>query len=702
MKRAGAFSAGLLSLLSATLVAQDSTKTTLPPVVVKVGRDAGRPILDLPYAISIATPDSARLGQRHTSLDETLFLIPGVTVFNRNNPAQDARISIRGFGARSSFGVRGIRVMRDGIPFTLPDGQTPIDYLDLENVGRVEVLRGSASSLYGNAGGGVIDIHSVDPGSSRISASAKAWSADHGSRKTVAQTAGRLSGFSYQTSASQWDTDGFRHYSRQETTIGDLRGVLDARGTKYSLNFEGFKMPIAENPGALTLAQLNADPEMADPLSVRKAASKIVKQAQFGAVAVHQFAGGELSATVYSARRALYNPLTFGIVHVQRHTSGAELRATIPRTIGGLANRITGGLELQRQNDARRNYTNCTDLTTPLTTTTATCPSVGRAQGTTTLDQIELVSSRGFYASDELALTPRFLVTASARADAVNFAVKDRFITSTNPDDSGNRNLRSISPMIGFTIRLSPTSSYYWNLSTAFETPTATELGNHPDGSAGINQDLNPQRSLTYEVGYRGVSSSAIQYNAALFTTAIHDELVPFEIPSSNGRRYFRNAGRTARKGAELSLAKSFAHTDVGVAYTYGDFKYRSFTVAGASFAGKRIPGVAAQELQASTTVHFGTVSLVGEGLFSSRVFTDDANSASAPGFGVINLRFVADAIGEVSGLSFAVGAYNLFDRTYASSVAVNATGGKYFEPGQKRSVYAGFTFSFATKERPR
>ena len=108
-------------------------------------RDAGRPILDLPYAITIATPDSARPGQRHTSLDETLFLIPGVTVFNRNNPAQDARISIRGFGARSSFGVRGIRVMRDGIPFTLPDGQTPIDYLDLENVGRVEVLRGSAS-----------------------------------------------------------------------------------------------------------------------------------------------------------------------------------------------------------------------------------------------------------------------------------------------------------------------------------------------------------------------------------------------------------------------------------------------------------------------------------------------------------------------------------------------------------------------------
>lgn len=702
MKRAGVFSAGLLSLLSAQLSAQDSTKTTLTPVVVKVGRDAGRPILDLPYAITVATPDSARPGQRHNSLDETLFLIPGVTVFNRNNPAQDARISIRGFGARSSFGVRGIRVMRDGIPLTLPDGQTPIDYLDLENVGRIEVLRGSASSLYGNAGGGVIDIHSADPGDARLSASAKAWTAGHSSKKTVAQTAGRLSGFSYQTTASRWKTDGFREYSRQETTTGDLRGQLTARGTNYGITFEGYEMPTAQNPGALTLSQLSSNPEMADPLSVRKAAGKIVKQAQFGASAVRAIRGGELRATIHSGRRTLYNPLTFGIVSVRRHTSGAEFRGTIPWRIATFDNRATAGIELQRQNDARKNFANCVDRVTPLTVATATCPAVGSVEGSLTLDQNELVRSAGIYALDELTLTPRYLITASARADAVRFGVSDHLITSRNPDDSGNRNLRSISPMIGFTIRLSPTSSYYWNLSTAFETPTATELGNHPDGSAGINQDLSPQRSLTYEVGYKGVSSSAIRYNAALFTTAVHDELVPFEIPSSNGRRYFRNAGRTSRKGAELSLAKSFPYTDLGIAYTYGNFKYRSFTVAGTSFAGKRIPGVASQELQTSMTVHIHTLSLVGEGLFSGRVFADDANLASAPGFGVFNLRLVADAIGEVGGLSFAVGAYNLFDRTYASSVAVNATGGKFFEPGQKRSVYAGFTFSFATKDQPR
>ena len=142
---------------------QDTTVAKLKPVVVEVGRGAHRSPLDLPFAVTVQTPDSMRPGQRHLSLDETLWLIPGLSVSNRNNPSQDPRISIRGFGARSAFGVRGIRVLRDGIPLTLPDGQTPVDYLDLESVGRVEVMRGSASSLYGNAGGGVVDIRTSDP-----------------------------------------------------------------------------------------------------------------------------------------------------------------------------------------------------------------------------------------------------------------------------------------------------------------------------------------------------------------------------------------------------------------------------------------------------------------------------------------------------------------------------------------------------------
>src|SRR5205814_3691791 len=177
------------------LRAQDTTTTRLEPVVVEVGRGTRRSLLELPFAVTVQTPDSSRPGQRHLSLDETLWLIPGLTVSNRNNPSQDPRISIRGFGARSAFGVRGIRVLRDGIPLTLPDGQTPVDYLDLESVGSVEVMRGSASSLYGNAGGGVVDLRTSEPQPVPVSGAVRLLSGAYGTRRVVAKTAGAADGF---------------------------------------------------------------------------------------------------------------------------------------------------------------------------------------------------------------------------------------------------------------------------------------------------------------------------------------------------------------------------------------------------------------------------------------------------------------------------------------------------------------------------
>src|SRR6266480_2233353 len=183
---------------ASALPAQDTTAARLEPVVVEVGRGARRSLLELPFAITVQTPDSTRPGQRHLNLDETLWLIPGLTVSNRNNPSQDPRVSIRGFGARSAFGVRGIRVLRDGIPLTLPDGQTPVDYLDLESVGRVEVMRGSASSLYGNAGGGVVDIRTSEPLQTPISGAVRIWNGGFGSQRLVAKTNGTAGSVGYQ------------------------------------------------------------------------------------------------------------------------------------------------------------------------------------------------------------------------------------------------------------------------------------------------------------------------------------------------------------------------------------------------------------------------------------------------------------------------------------------------------------------------
>src|SRR6266568_7989630 len=430
------------------LRAQDTVTTRLEPVVVEVSRGARRSLLELPYAISSIRPDSALPGQPHTLVEQTLSLLPGVTVANRTNPSQDTRVSIRGFGARSQFGARSIRVLRDGMPLTLPDGQTPIDYLDLESVGRVEVIRGSASSLYGNAGGGVVDIRTSEPLPVPVSGAVRFWSGAYGTRRLVAKTAGATDGLGYQANAARTESDGYRDYSRQRTNNGFARVSYDNEEGSYALEWLGVHTPVAENPGAITRAQFDLDPRMADPLSIRKSARKAVTQSQFGLTARRTGSRSEIEASGYLGTRALDNPLTFAIVDLGRTMSGGNVRATIPFSLLAADQRFTIGTEVQLQNDLRRNFTNCNNIPRP-TIPTATCPDTGVERGTLTLDQREIVSSIGSYVRDELDLGERYTFTASARADAVRFRVKDRLINATNPDDSGRRLLHAISPMVG-------------------------------------------------------------------------------------------------------------------------------------------------------------------------------------------------------------------------------------------------------------
>ena len=676
--------------------AQDTTATPLRPVVVEVGRGAHRSPLDLPFAVTVQTPDSSRPGQRHLSLDETLLLIPGLTVSNRNNPSQDPRISIRGFGARSAFGVRGIRVLRDGIPLTLPDGQTPVDYLDLESVGRVEVMRGSASSLYGNAGGGVIDLRTSEPLPVPVSAAVRLWSGAFGSRKLVAKTGGSTGSLGYQANVGRTESDGYRDYSRQRMTNGFARISLD-RGGSYALEWLGMDTPVAQNPGALTRAQFETNPRLADPLSIRKSARKAVTQSQLGITGRRPVKRSQIEASAYAATRSLDNPLAFAIVDVGRTTSGGSLRATVPFSLFKADHRLTFGAELQLQNDLRRNFANCNDVP-PLTVPTAACPALGVERGILTLDQREIVSSVGSYIREELELGEMYVITGSVRADGVRFRVKDRLITATNPDDSGRRLLDEVSQMFGILARLSPSHGAYANVSSAFETPTATELGNQPSGAAGINRDLKPQRSVTYEVGLKGVGATGLQYNASLFATGVHDELIPFDIPGGGGRRYFRNAGRTSRRGAELGLGMAVHALELGAAYTYANYRFTDFTVGTADYAGNRIPGIPKQTLQASAALRSAIAAFVVEATVADRMPVNDANLESSPGYAIFNARIVTGRAIRFSGAELTVGAQNLFDRRYVSSVSVNAAGGKFYEPGSHRSVDVGRTLTGAAR----
>ena len=676
-----------MGLIPPAGLAQDSTArdsaraALLPAVEISVTRDPRAAPLTVPYAVSVGVRD--KLDSRG-QMQDVLAGVPGLIVANRNNPTQDPRIVIRGVGARTAFGVRGVRVLHDGIPLTVADGQTPLDYLDVESVERIEVIRGSASSLYGNSAGGVVAFSS--PLLERRATEGALRAGSNGFVRSSLRTTGSARSLEYSASVNHAGEDGYRAHARQRVTRGNGRVRRAFGASSVTAHLLAFDMPLAENPGALTAAQLAADRRMAEPLAVTRGAGKNVSQVQAGVAYARGFTDGDLSAIVFAGKRGLDNPLTFAVIDLDRLSGGLLLRAS---RRAWNASRFTVGVDVQRQDDDREEYENCTDAAAP----GVRCPSLPAERGALRRSQRERVSSVGPYATGEIG-AGRYRLSSGLRADAISFDVRDRFVTATDPDESGRRSMRAVSPHVGILARLDGANSLYANASSAFETPTATELGNKPDGSAGINATLEPQRSRTIEAGAKG-TSSRLSYDLALYTTNVRDELVPFEIAGGGGRRYFRNAGRTRRSGAELAVGAGIGRLEVQAAATYSKFEFVEFETSTANFAGKSIPGAPARFAEISAAWTARVVQIGAFARFSSSIFVDDANSASAPGYETLSLRARgALRIGSVS-LAPGFALENLFGRKYVGSVSVNAAGGRFYEPAPERTVVGTLSARF-------
>src|SRR5213595_456986 len=670
----------------------DSLKVyTLPPAVVSVTR-ANPPINRIPQAVHLIERTEISRGRPTWGLDEALVTVPGVYAANRYNFSLDQRISIRGFGARSAFAVRGIKVLVDGIPQTLPDGQGQLTNLELGAADRIEILRGSASALFGNASGGVISIW-TDPTAPRNLRQEvrvlfgtfdrdlnRNWS------KWQSSTSFRVGAGSGLVTVSRLDYTGQRQHSDADFRNVNSRWHFPlANGWSLAATADIGWDPRADNPGALTAAELARNPDAAASRNITLVAGKDVTQGQGGVTVRREFGGGgEASLTVFAITRTLKNPTTFAYIDLDRLAYGARASVSRPVPLGRLNHRLTVGIDFQRQRDDRLNFGN----------------NAGQPDSTArSLDQLEHVTEVGPFVQSALQIMPQVSVTGGLRYDWVRFRADDRLITTTpfNPDDSGRRLMRALSGSFGVAVTPSDAVTVYGNIGTSFETPTTTELTNRPSGASGFNPTLEPQKATNYEVGVRGDLGRRLNYSLAVYHAAVRGELISFPVPAdTNGRVFFQNAGTSRHRGVELGTELEIASgLNLTTTWTYSDFRYTDYTIGTRVLDGRPLPGIPQQWLHfvLKTRPAFarGAWLEVEETHSSGYVVNDTLNTATSPWW-TTNARLGWDGtVGSLRLRPF-LGLNNVWNRFYVASVVINAANGRYYEPAPGRNMYVGFS----------
>ena len=669
----------LSTAFSAPVWAQTDTEAVLPTVEVSAPRLA-REIYATPAVVSTIDQDTIAQGQQRVRLDESLNRVPGVFLQNRDNFAQGQRISIRGFGARAPFGVRGITVMVDGIPYTLPDGQAQLDAIDLDSAERIEVIRGPSSVLYGNAAGGVIDITTAD-GRDNPGTRLRMGAGSDGYQKVALQNGGVQGDWSHHISLTALNVDGYREQSSTEKYLlnAKLRRELGSdRALTAIINL--LDNPRSEDPGALNAREVAEGRDQAAPNSLALDAGQTVDQQLIGLQYEDLSAGeGELYLKGFIAQRDFEQQLPFvgsSRLGYQRDYMGASAEYHHEVTLGNLPLNYIVGVDAVRQKDDRfRNDVNPQG-----------------AVGEPLADETQTATSTGVFAQGDLALSELLTLSLGTRFDRVDLDVDDDF--AADGDQSGQRTFNEWSGSAGLSYRYRPQHQAYINTGTAFETPTFSEFANPAGG--GFNPSVEPQKAWNREVGLRGyIEPLALDYDVALFSVRVRDELVPYD---EGGRTFYQNAGDTKRDGVELALGWQLADQwRLDSALTLARYEFDEFATPSERFDGNRIPGLPEQTWVNQLTwenldERFATL----ETEYVGDLVADNANETSVDSYWLVNLR-VGDGwqLSQQTRLSAYVGLRNLLDEEHYSNVRLNGTFGRFYEPAPGRSVYGGVELSF-------
>ncbi|NHJ26850.1 TonB-dependent receptor [Klebsiella quasipneumoniae subsp. similipneumoniae] len=692
--RHAALPALLLPLIAAAQAADEQTMVvTAAPTTVSE--------LDTPAAVSVVNGDEMRQAAPRVNLSESLGAVPGLQVQNRQNYAQDLQLSIRGFGSRSTYGVRGLRIYVDGIPATMPDGQGQTSNIDIGSVDTIEVLRGPFSALYGNSSGGVINVTSqtgTQPPTVEASSYYGSFGTWHyGMKATGAVGDGSHAGdVDYTVSTNRFTTHGYRDHSGARKNLANARlGVRINDVSKLTLLLNSVDIK-ANDAGGLTADEWRDNPRQS-PRGDQYNTRKNTRQTQAGLRYERQLsAQDDLSVMMYAGEREttqfqsiprapqLKPSHAGGVIDLTRHYQGIDTRLThrgellVPVT-------LTAGLDYENMSERRKGYENFVMVNG--------APQYGE-QGALRRNERNLMWNVDPYLQTQWQLTDKLSLDAGVRYSSVWFDSNDYYITPGNGDDSGDASYHKWLPAGSLKYALTDAWNVYLSAGRGFETPTINELSYRSDNQSGLNFGLKPSTNDTVEIGSKTRIGNGL-LTAALFQTDTDNEIVVDN--SSGGRTSYKNAGKTRRQGMELGLDQQFGESwRLKAAWTWLDATYRTNVCGDASCNGNRIPGIARNMGYASFGYQPEQGWYAGSDIrYMSDIMANDENTAKAPSWTVVGLttgykwsygRMDMDLFGRVD---------NLFDREYVGSVIVNESNGRYYEPAPGRNYGIGLNLAW-------
>jgi len=675
--------------------AQESKPAPAPvllPEVVTSATRSERDSFDLPVAIDSVDKSVIREDRLQVNISESLNRVPGISILNRQNYAQDLQISSRGFGARSAFGVRGIRLIADGIPATLPDGSAQAASFDLNSAERIEVMRGPFSSLYGNASGGVIQLFTAD-GPPEPTLSGSVFGGSYGTYKGDVQLGGTDGRFNYMYDSSRFHSDGYRDHSTVTRDLSNAKFKMQAPNGTVTMVLNAIDQPETQDPLGLSRAQLSSNPRQADPSASQFNTRKSVRQNQVGLVYDMNFgAADKVQARTYLGDRQVTQYQAIPLAAQLAATSsgavvdqdfgyeGVGVRWTHNISEGARPLNFTTGVDYDRMAQHRMGYINNFGI-----------------QGALKRDEENKVTNNDAFAQLEWKFAPRWSTNAGLRYSNVRFNSSDYYLSNGN--DSGAVSYSKTTPVAGILFNVTPAINAYANIGRGFETPTLIELA-YRNGGAGLNFALQPSTSLTKEVGIKAKIGNAARVNLTLFQINTDNEIVVDT--SVGGRTTYKNAPQTYRKGVELSAEGYLgAGFEAYLAYTWLDAEftlpYTSGTPSVQVPSGNRLPGVPLYTVYGEVVWRHAASGFhaAAEVRAAGKLYVNDQNSTFGDPYTIGNLRAGFEQKSGKVHLTEFVRVDNITNRSYVGSVIIADSNLRFFEPSPTRNYLAGISAQY-------